>query len=79
MNENSYLSNYSNTFGKDDKANYQILNYKKFSEIPLSKYLTPSAKQMIDTWIGMGQEKTLVKELIDLYRSIYTAIKTIVP
>lgn len=49
-------TNYANSFGQRSKAadDYQILRYKKFSQIRIAGILKPSVTACIDRWLEIN-------------------------
>ena len=70
-------TSYSQSFGEPPKAteDFAILKKRKFSSLPLSQYVSASAKQYIEKWISLRNPDEFLKRIYFVMREIHTVIK----
>lgn len=71
------VTNYSTNFGLRSKAadDYEILRYKKFSQIKIATILRPDVNATIDRWLQINDDETYAKRIYFTVRDIYTFLK----
>lgn len=71
------VTNYSTNFGLRSKAadDYEILRYKKFSQIRIATILRPDVNATIDRWLQINDDEIYAKRIYFTVRDIFTFLK----
>ena len=71
------VTNYSTNFGIRSKAadDYEILRYKKFSQVRIASILKPEVSATIDRWLQINDDEIYAKRIYFTVRDIFTFLK----
>jgi len=68
---------YASFFGSKppDAGDYEILKYKKFSQLKISSILKPHVVSTIERWLGINDQEEFTRRVYTTVRDLFTAIK----
>jgi hypothetical protein len=71
------VTNYATNFGLRSKEadDYEILRYKKFSQLKIAAVLRPDVNATIDRWLQINDDEIYAKRIYFTVRDIHTFLK----
>jgi len=58
-----------------DTGDVTILKFKKVSELPVGAVLNQTAKDYLDKWISLGEDKLYVSKVMSVLRNLLTLVR----
>ena len=74
-NTSVYTAEYGSKIKSKFSDQINILNYKKFSELPFNVMLTEGAKKSLDGWLALNDQDAYKASVLNTLRSLFSVIK----